>query len=93
MGAGVCEPKGMRIAGAYVLLALLAAQPLIVCAASYNVGPPDPVGERVYTSVQLGRVAVPIAILAGGFCVAWLVAKARRHTRKLAPNNGESHAG
>ena len=81
----------MRTARAIVLLAVLVVQSMCLFGASYRVGPPDPVGEKVYTSGQLGRVAAPIAILASGFCAAWLVSVVRRHTRELAPDNSESY--
>ena len=87
---GVGENVGMRTARALVLLVMVAVQPICVSAASYRYTR-DPVGEKVYSSGQLERVAVPIAIIAGGFSVAWLLHQVRRATRKVAPNNGESH--
>ena len=69
---------------------MVVMQPVCVFPASYRCVR-DPVGEEVYSSGQWERVAVPIAIIAGGFSVAGLVDRVRRNTRKLAPNNGESH--
>jgi hypothetical protein len=86
----VSESVGMRTARALVPLVLAAVQPLCAFAASYHFEP-DPVGEKVYTSGQLERVAVPITIIAGGFSVAWLLHEVRRGTRKLTQNNGGAH--
>jgi hypothetical protein len=83
----------MRTARALVLLVLVAVLPVCVFAASYRVGPPDPVGEKVYTSGQLERVAVPIAIVAGGLSLAWLLAKLHHKTRRLVPGNSGLHHG
>jgi hypothetical protein len=80
----------MRTARALVLLVMVAVQPICVSAASYRYTR-DPVGEKVYSAGQLERVAVPIAIIAGGFSVAWLLHKVRRKAKKLAPDNAEPH--
>lgn len=74
-----------------MLLALLGVQSMCLFAASYRVSPPDPVGEKVYSSGQLERVAVPVAIIAGGSSLTWVVDRVRRKTRKLALADGEAH--
>jgi hypothetical protein len=66
----------MRTARRPVLAALLAIQPFWLLAASYA-SKRDPVGEKVYASGSLWRMA-PVAIIAGGLVVAWLLARARR---------------
>jgi hypothetical protein len=74
-----------------VLIAILAIQPVCGFAASYA-SKRDPVGEKVYASGQLERMA-PIAIVIGGFSVAWLLYKARHKAKKDAPDNPEAHHG
>jgi len=81
----------MTTARAIMLLALLGVQPMCLFSASYGVSPPDPVGEKVYSSGQLERVVVPVAVIAVGFSAAWVIDRIRRHTRKLTLANGEAH--
>jgi hypothetical protein len=83
------ENVGVRTGRALVLTAILAVQPICLLAASYHYNR-DPVGEKVYASGQLERMA-PIAIIIGGFSVAWLLHKVRRKVKKLAPGNPEAH--
>ena len=89
MPASAGENMGVRTSRALVLTAILAVQPVCVFAASYA-SKRDPVGEKVYASGQLERMA-PIAIMIGGFSIAWLLYKVRRKARKVAPNNAEAH--
>ncbi len=71
---------------------MLAVQPICAVAASYHFEP-NPVGEKVYVSDQRGHLVTPIAIVAVGFSLAGLIARARRKTRKLAPENAASQHG
>jgi hypothetical protein len=81
------ENVGVRTGRALVLTAVLAVQPFCGVAASYA-SHRDPVGERVYEAGQLERM-IPIAIVAGGFSLAWLLYKARSKAKRLAPDNPE----
>ncbi len=73
------ESPPMRTARALATLAVLAVAPLCALAASYATHY-DPVGEKVYSAGQLGRM-VPIAILIGGLTVAWAISRVRRKAR------------
>jgi hypothetical protein len=72
-----------------VLTVVLAVQPVCVFAASYA-SKHDPVGEKVYASGQLERMA-PIAIMIGGVSVAWLLHKVRSRAKKITPDNAEAY--
>ena len=85
------ENANVRAGRALVLMALLAVQPLCVFAASYA-SKRDPVGEKVYASGTPGRMA-PIAIIAGGFTVAWLLARARRNRKEHTAGSPGSQQG
>ncbi len=82
----------VRVVGALLITAILAAQPICVFAASWATPKPDPVGEKVYSSGLLERMA-PIAIVAGGLSLAWVVDRVRRKAKKLIPDNAGSHHG
>ena len=81
---------GVKTGGALMLTAILAVQPLCVFAASYS-WHRDPVGEKAFSSGQLERVGPPIAIVMGGFSVAWLLHKVRRKAGRLAAESAEAH--
>ena len=89
--ASAGDTMGVRTSWALVLTAILAVQPFCVFAASY-VSKRDPVGEKVYASSQLERMA-PITIIIGGFSAAWLLHRIRRKAKKLDPDNAEAHRG
>jgi hypothetical protein len=80
---------GVRTGRVLVLTAILAIQPACVFAASYA-SHRDPVGEKVYASGQLERMA-PIAIIIGGFSVTWLLYKVRHKAKHTVPDNPEAH--
>jgi hypothetical protein len=89
--ASLDEDAKVRSGRTLVLIALLAVQPIGVLAASY-VSKHDPVGEKVYASGTLRRLA-PLAISAGGLSLAWLLDRARRKAnRRAADNAGPHHA-
>jgi hypothetical protein len=87
--ASADENVGVKTSRALVLTAIFAIQPVCVFAASYA-SKQDLVGEKVYASGQLERMA-PIAIMIGGFSIAWLLYKVRRNARKVAPGDAETH--
>ena len=74
---------------AWVVSLILAVQPLCAFAASYH-SAPNPVGEQVYSTHVLSRVA-PILILIVGFTLAWALNKARHKARKPAQDAAKSH--
>ncbi len=72
-----------------MLIAILAVQPICVLAASYR-SIQDPVGEKVYSAGAIGRM-VPLAIVAGGLSLAFLLDRIRHKSKKAAAGNAGSH--
>ena len=77
----------MRTGTALVLMAMIAAQPICVFGASYGFAP-NPVGEKVYTAQLFARVKAPLAIIAGGFSLAWVLNRVRRKAKQVPPDEG-----
>ena len=71
-------------------MAILAVGPMSVSAASWASPKPDAVGEKVYNSSLLERVA-PVAILVGGLVLAGVVYTLRQKAKHLFPDNSEAH--
>jgi hypothetical protein len=89
-----CQPDeiaGMRTGRAFVLLAMLAVQPICVLGASW-VSRPNPVGEAVYRPYLL-RDMFPLAVIACALLLGWLLHAVQRRAKKLAPNGVGSHHG
>ena len=89
--AHLAEITTVRSGRELVLIGLLAIQPAWLFAASYA-SYPNPVGEKVYAAGTLRRM-VPVAIIAGGFSLAWLLNKVRSKARQRAVDNAGSHHG
>jgi len=85
------EIVGMRTGRALVLLAMLAVPTICVFGASYASWP-NPIGEAVYRP-HLLREMLPIAVIACGLSLAWLLHRVRRKAKKLAPEQAEAHLG
>jgi hypothetical protein len=83
--ADVDEGDDVRTGRSLVLMALLAVQ-TIGAFGGGTVRPPDPVGEKVYYAGLLKRTA-PIAIIAGGLSLAWVLNKVRRKNKAFVPAN------
>jgi len=83
------ETSNVRIGRVLLLIALAAIQPACLFAASYA-SKRDPVGEKVYASGTLWRMA-PVAIMVGGLGAAWLLTRIRRKARQRAVDNIGSH--
>jgi hypothetical protein len=77
----------MKTGATLVLVAMIVAQPVCVFGASYGFAP-NPVGEKVYTAQLFARMKAPLAIIAGGFSLAWVLNRVRRRGEKLPPDQG-----
>src|ERR1035438_1762802 len=75
------EIVGMRTGRAFVLLAMLAVQPICVLGASWA-SYPNPVGEAVYRP-HLIRGMLPLAVIVCALLLGWLlhaiVHRAKKH--------------
>ena len=77
---------GMRTGRALLLTAMLAVQP--ICGFGGNtVFPPNPIGEKLYRA-QLLTDLLPIAIIAAGLLLIWLVHEVWRKARKSPGDAG-----
>ena len=83
------EATAVRTARTFLAMAILAVGPLGVSAAGYR-SVRDPVGEELYSSGQLGRMA-PFAIVAGGFALAYLFHRIRRKATQSSTAHEVSH--
>ena len=72
----------MRAVSRFVLVAMLAVQPFCVFGGGTPVYVPNPIGEKLYRTHLLADL-LPIAIVAGGLSLAWLLHSAYRKAKKL----------
>jgi hypothetical protein len=81
----------MRIGAAFVLMAVLAVQPICVFGASYA-SYPNPVGEKVYHPHLLVEM-LPLAVIVSAFLVGWLLHATHRKAKRLGPDQVEGSGG
>jgi hypothetical protein len=75
----------MKAGSRLVLMAMLALRPICVFAGGTPVYIPNPVGEKLYRA-HLFAETLPIAIIAGGLLLAWLLHAAYHKAKKLTPD-------
>ena len=77
----------MRKGRALAIMGLVSLWPLWVFGDG-TVSPPNPVGEKLYREHLLPHM-LPLAIVAAGLLVAWVIHAVRRQPEE--PGDGESH--
>ena len=90
MRVSVRENYSMRTGRALLLIAILALLPVCVFANVPNFGT-NAAGEKIYMPKLRQEILIPVAVIAVGFSLTALLAKARRRTDNRALDAAESH--